>query len=334
MPDTPTAGVNGQVRSTRALHASMSRLSCAPAAMTFGWAGSTATPGSFCLFCENRLSLLPTVTSVEPPGVIGTAPADTVGTSSAVAAASATPARRVVRIDFPPCVRGWMRRRHPGRANHTSGGDRPPVPRHPSAEPRGRRFHYERVRPPHVVVRSWSMAETAPAARRPLVLPRPSDSALVRTGVVAAVALFAVYVVLPSTWVVLPDLILFPLAGAFSVGCVVAGVRHHRPAAPQAWLLIGAGLGLFTLGYLVTGIYEVTIGHDPFPSASDIFYLAGYPLILAGLVVAVRVRQWGGLDPWAGIDAGILAAVAALVAWLSLVGPARASDELSYAAGI
>ncbi|HKE74384.1 MAG TPA: HAMP domain-containing sensor histidine kinase [Acidimicrobiales bacterium] len=178
------------------------------------------------------------------------------------------------------------------------------------------------------------MAETAPAGRRLLVVARPSDATLVRTGVVVAAALFLAYVATPSSWVVVPDLILFPLAGTFSVWCVVVGVRHHRPAVPRAWLLIGLGLAAFTVGYVTTGIYEVTIGHDPFPSASDVFYLAGYPLLLAGLVVAVRVRQSAGLDPWAGIDAVILGSVAALIAWLYLVGPALGSDQLSYTAGL
>ena len=54
--------MNGQSLSGPALQASMSMLSLAPAASTAGWAGSTATAGSFCLFCEN--------------GLVGTADAD------------------------------------------------------------------------------------------------------------------------------------------------------------------------------------------------------------------------------------------------------------------
>src|SRR5215207_11178957 len=78
-PERPTPGVNGHVRSSPALHASMSMLSLAPAAMIDVLTGLTASPGSFCLFCENRLSLLPTVTSVEPPGVSGAADAPLAG---------------------------------------------------------------------------------------------------------------------------------------------------------------------------------------------------------------------------------------------------------------
>jgi hypothetical protein len=69
MPEVPTPGVNGQVVSSPALHASRSISSLAPAAKTLGWAWSTATAGSFCLFWAKGLVGLPTVTSVSPPWV-------------------------------------------------------------------------------------------------------------------------------------------------------------------------------------------------------------------------------------------------------------------------
>ncbi len=54
--------MNGQSLSGPALQASMSMLSLAPAARTVEWLGSTATAGSFCLFCENGLGGLPAFT--------------------------------------------------------------------------------------------------------------------------------------------------------------------------------------------------------------------------------------------------------------------------------
>src|SRR5689334_15795110 len=62
MPELPTPGVNGQVLSAPALQASMSILSFAPATSTSGCATSTASAGSFCLFCENGEVGLPTLT--------------------------------------------------------------------------------------------------------------------------------------------------------------------------------------------------------------------------------------------------------------------------------
>ena len=58
-----------------------------------GFTGFTARPGSFCLFCENNASLLPTVTSVDPPGVSGMAPAST-GNKMVIDAAAAAPTKR------------------------------------------------------------------------------------------------------------------------------------------------------------------------------------------------------------------------------------------------
>ena len=60
--------MNGQVLSAPELQSSKSMLSLAPATTTFGWFASIAIAGSFCLFCENGLGMLPTVTSESEPG--------------------------------------------------------------------------------------------------------------------------------------------------------------------------------------------------------------------------------------------------------------------------
>ncbi len=99
----PTPGVNGQVRSSPALHASKSMLSLAPTARMSVCTGWTASPGSFCLFCENGESLLPTVTSVDPPGVTGTATADPASRTIEPNAAAMAPARCVMRMS-PLCA--------------------------------------------------------------------------------------------------------------------------------------------------------------------------------------------------------------------------------------
>lgn len=62
----------------------MSMLSLTPAAMTFGWFASIAIAGSFCLFCENGVSGLPTVTSVSP---LAAAANETMPSATAVASA-------------------------------------------------------------------------------------------------------------------------------------------------------------------------------------------------------------------------------------------------------
>jgi diguanylate cyclase (GGDEF)-like protein/PAS domain S-box-containing protein len=52
----------------------------------------------------------------------------------------------------------------------------------------------------------------------------------------------------------------------------------------RPWLLISAGLFAVLLGSLTTAIYSVALGSVPSPSLADVFYLAFYPLIVAGLL--------------------------------------------------
>lgn len=144
------------------------------------------------------------------------------------------------------------------------------------------------------------------------------------------VGLFAcvVWAALPSDgW--LRDIGIYALIELGAVCAVVVGVRRYRPAAPQAWLLIAAGIIAFTIGDLIWGVYEA-VGRDPFPSPADAFYLIGYPLIAAGLVVATHWRlprtDWRSL-----IDAGIITVAAALFAWVYLIEPNRADTELGLA---
>ncbi len=100
-------------------------------------------------------------------------------------------------------------------------------------------------------------------------------------------------------------------------------VRRER----TAWLLIGAGLLVWTGGEIY---YEAALsisGSVPVPSPADAGYLLFYPLTYAGLIVLLRERigafpatRW--LD---GLIAGL--AVAALVAALALGPIASASTE-------
>jgi two-component system, cell cycle response regulator len=103
-----------------------------------------------------------------------------------------------------------------------------------------------------------------------------------------------------------------------AVSCLARAVLVRRERA--AWLLIGAGLLVWTGGEIY---YEATValsGSVPIPSPADAGYLLFYPLTYAGLIFLLRERigsfpftRW--LD---GVIAGL--AVAALTAALAL-GP-------------
>jgi diguanylate cyclase (GGDEF)-like protein/PAS domain S-box-containing protein len=55
--------------------------------------------------------------------------------------------------------------------------------------------------------------------------------------------------------------------------------RWRRP-----WLLVSAGLFAALVGSLVSIVYSAIQGNVPTPSVADVFYLAFYPLVMAGLL--------------------------------------------------
>jgi signal transduction histidine kinase len=87
-------------------------------------------------------------------------------------------------------------------------------------------------------------------------------------------------------------------------------------------------LFMYLIGDVVWAVYEIN-DRDPFPSPADAFYLAGYPLIAAALVVAVMRRRPLGVDIRAMIDTALVTVISGLVAWVYLVEPVLSDDDLS-----
>ena len=99
-----------------------------------------------------------------------------------------------------------------------------------------------------------------------------------------------------------PDLVLDGIA--FEVLIVLSTALFVRSALAQPgrwrrpWLIIAAGLIAVLIGSLVAALYQLILGAVPSPSLADVFFLAFYPLILAGLLqfpraVATRVEAVG-----------------------------------------
>jgi diguanylate cyclase (GGDEF)-like protein/PAS domain S-box-containing protein len=106
------------------------------------------------------------------------------------------------------------------------------------------------------------------------------------------------------------------LVGLAVVTAVAAGILLRRPPHRAAWLLLGAGLLAFAAGDLLALAVPARDHAGPL----DIVYLAGYPLLVAGLALmhrkGERARDRAGL-----VDAAILALTAAVGYWVLLVGP-------------
>jgi diguanylate cyclase (GGDEF)-like protein len=125
--------------------------------------------------------------------------------------------------------------------------------------------------------------------------------------------------------------IVYDLFGLAMVGLSLIAIRLHRPAGWLPWLILTLGQLAFVLGDIIWTIYA-TLGEDPFPSAADVAYLAGYPLLAIGLILAIRRRVSGG-DRAGILDGAILATGAVVVWWSFVLGPLVAAsdpDPLSF----
>lgn len=127
----------------------------------------------------------------------------------------------------------------------------------------------------------------------------------------------------------------YDIVGLGAVTAAFIGMRLHRPAGWLPWVLVGLGQLAFVIGDVIWTVYEAH-GVSPYPSVADLAYLAGYPLMGLGLIIAIRRRITGG-DRAGLLDAAILATGAAVVWWAFVLGPLAAAadpDPLSFAISV
>jgi signal transduction histidine kinase len=116
--------------------------------------------------------------------------------------------------------------------------------------------------------------------------------------------------------------------GASAVAAIAVGQRWHRPARPAAWRLLAAGEALFVVGDVLFSVFDLVLHIEPFPSAADAFYLAGYPPLAAGLVLLIRGRS--RRRDWAAVlDAAIIAVGFGLLSWVLIMVPYVRDPSLS-----
>jgi signal transduction histidine kinase len=127
-----------------------------------------------------------------------------------------------------------------------------------------------------------------------------SAAGIHRKYLVAGLALTGLYFLLP--WGSFEQTLFYDGIGISSAVAAVVGARIHKPSLRLPWYLFGAGLLAFSIGDVFFNLYSFVWDRDPpVPSVADVFYLAAYPLLTAGLVLLVRclqseVRRRGRLD--------------------------------------
>jgi len=125
---------------------------------------------------------------------------------------------------------------------------------------------------------------------------------------------------------------LMNLLGLSPIVAIAIGIRRYRPASPGPWWCFAVALALFWLGDLYTYSYPRLSGNEvPFPSLGDAFYVAVYPVLMAGLLVLVRRRNPNG-DRAGAIDSLIMTLGLALLSWVALIAPYLQDHELSMIA--
>src|SRR6266540_197401 len=140
-------------------------------------------------------------------------------------------------------------------------------------------------------------------------------------------ALAVVYYLVPPD---VAKLAVWPVFGFSSAAAILIGIRWYRPDRPLAWYLFALGQVLFILGDTFYAL-RLRLLHDSemqFPSPVDIFYLAFYPCLLAGLLLLIRGRS-PGRDTASLIDATIISVGLGLLAWVFLIVPQVREPELT-----
>jgi diguanylate cyclase (GGDEF)-like protein/PAS domain S-box-containing protein len=123
--------------------------------------------------------------------------------------------------------------------------------------------------------------------------------------------------------------VLWSAIGLTSVAAVIVGVVAGRPRRRGPWLLLAAALLTFSAGDTTYNVLTSVLGEDnPFPSAADLFYLAMYPLLAAGLLGFIRCRTARG-DRASLLDALIVTVGLALLSWVFLIVPYVRNTDLT-----
>jgi signal transduction histidine kinase len=144
----------------------------------------------------------------------------------------------------------------------------------------------------------------------------------------AAAAFLAGGAVLTGVYFLLPtggdtQSALYDVIGVASAFAIAVGVRLHKPEAPLPWLL-------FALGNLCFAVADIIFnfaynGAPPVPSVADAFYLAGYPLLVLGLVLLL-VRAGSHHRTAALGEVAIVTVAFALVQWVFVMSAIVSGD--------
>lgn len=114
---------------------------------------------------------------------------------------------------------------------------------------------------------------------------------------------------------------------------MVLGIRRNRVDSPLPWYLLAAGVFAHSTGILVDAILTRMLHDQRFPSLADVFWLALYPLLIAGIAIIIRRRSSRG--DWAAlVDATTITTGLGLLCWVFLIRPSVLGEADSMIARV
>jgi signal transduction histidine kinase len=160
---------------------------------------------------------------------------------------------------------------------------------------------------------------------------RPRRPGAWRAYLAAGAAVAVAYYLVPATdlaprWAA--KIGLYNGLGLSAVAAIAVGVAWHRPERPLAWWLFAVGLLSYVTADIIFYTYQDILGQERFPSVADVFYLAAYPFLMAGLLLLIRSRS-PGADRARLLDALVITVGLGMLSWVFLVGPLAQAPGLT-----
>jgi signal transduction histidine kinase len=180
-----------------------------------------------------------------------------------------------------------------------------------------------------VASRSSTRAPADPGPPRPA--PPPGRSRAVWLYVACGLVVALAYYLVPASglaprWAA--KIGLYTGLGLSAVAAIMVGVARHRPERPLAWYLFAVGLLSYVTADIIFYTYQDLLHREVFPSLADVFYLAAYPFLMAGLLLLIRSRSPGADRPGL-LDALVVTVGLGMVSWVFLVVPYARAPELT-----
>jgi diguanylate cyclase (GGDEF)-like protein/PAS domain S-box-containing protein len=117
-----------------------------------------------------------------------------------------------------------------------------------------------------------------------------------------------------------------PAAITTTLLAIVAARTTQQPAARRTWKFLAAAIATYNLAILVEA-FLTTAGLTPYPSPADFFFLAFFPILIAGILVCLRASSlrvsWSRLL----LDSLILMLGFGTFFWFFVISPAAAANE-------